>query len=238
MTLFSITRLTVERQRRVGDLIIPLIRPAKSKAAKPTDAVSTRAEEFVRAHEALAGVSLLPKLTIDNVTDRTFAGAFNTLEGIVQTFTEPLAPLTPSAQKKFDAARSLLGRAFPAGVKFIKKPMGIPFDAMREVVRALRSDEAAGDVKTLGFGDAVDQLEATLGPYGVAVRSPDGADVESLSTAWHAAFSNLVAALVGSHAPDHSVREGVLRAYQKELDAQSEAVAARARRKKKTPTEG
>jgi hypothetical protein len=235
MTLFSITRLTVERQRRVGELIVPLVKPAKPKAAKPTDAVSARAEEFIRAHEALAGVSLLPKLTIDNVTDRTFAGAFKTLEGVVQTFTEPLKPLTPSAQKKFDAARSLRASAFPAGIGFLSKPMGLQFNAMRDVVRALRSDETAADVKTLGFGDAVDQLEATLGPYGVAVTSPDGADVEKLSEAWHAAFSNLVAALVGSHAPDHSLREGVLGAYQKELDAQTEAAARVRRKKKKAP---
>lgn len=41
--------------------------------------------------------------------------------------------------------------------------------------------ELTDAVKTLGFGDALDVFEALLDPYGVAVHSTDGADVEKLA---------------------------------------------------------
>ncbi len=233
MGLFSFTRLTVERQRRVGEAVAPLLKPKGKGKVGPGVPVATRAAEFASAHDALAGVSLLPKLAVDNAADRTYAGAFNTLNGIVQTFSDPLVPLADGAQRRLDAARGLSALAFPAGVRFLSKPMGTQYEAMRGVVRALRSEKATADVKALGFGDTVAHLEATLAPYGVAVTSADGADVEKLSDAWHLAFSNLAAALIGSLSESDPRRAGVLGAYQKELDAQSEVIAARTRRRKK-----
>ena len=33
---------------------------------------------------------MVPKLTVDNAADRAYGGAFSTLQGVVQTFSNPL----------------------------------------------------------------------------------------------------------------------------------------------------
>jgi hypothetical protein len=232
MSLLAIPRLTVERQRALGAAIEALLKPAVARAKLPV-AVAERAPEFVAAHAALAGVAKLPKLAVDNTADRTYSGAYKSLKATVQTFSLTLVPMKPTAVRRRDAAQSLLALAFPAEIVFLKRSMDLQYKVMRDVVRALRSKAAADDVKALGFGDTVDVLEALLAPYGVAVQGADGADVEKLSDAWHGAFSNLAAALVGSLPEGDALRDGVLGAYQKSLDAQSALTAAKIRRRKK-----
>ncbi len=228
MSLLSITRLTVERQRAVGATVAALLKPAAR--AKLPAAVVERAQQFTAANDALSGVAKLPKL----VADRSFGGAYLTLRATVRTFSLTLVPLSPSAVRRRDAAQALIDLAFPQKTTFLKRSMDLQFNVMRDVVSALRSKAAADSVKTLGFGDAVDVLEALLAPYGVAVRSTDGADVEKLSTQWHDDFSNLAAALVGSLPANDALRQGVLGAYEKSLDAQAAITATKARRRKET----
>lgn len=233
MALFSITRLHVERQRNAGARIAKLLADDAAAKRKRAESITSRGAEFTLAHGALAAVSTLPKLQVDNAADRAFNGGFNELTAIVQVFTDPLVALEADASARYEAARLLLRLAYPKGRGFTQASMDSQYKAMREVVAALRSDAAKGAVKTLHWGATVNFLEAQLAPYGVAVHSPDGADVEKLSDAWHEAFSNLAAALVGGLPPSDALRAAVLDVYEKQVDEQGEAAAARRRAAKK-----
>ncbi len=233
MTLFTIARLNLERQRNAGRRIVELLDAEASAKKKRPDAITERSAEFKAAHEALSSVSILPKITVDNTADRGINGSFNELTAIVQTFSDPLAPLEPAASARYEAARTLLRVAFPKGRGFTQKSMSTQLDGMRDTVKALRSEDAKAAVKTLAWSATVDYLESLLAPYGVAVRSPDGADVEKLSDAWHAAFSNLAAALVGTLPESDALRVSVLDTYEKQLTSQAEAAAERRRAAKK-----
>lgn len=233
MTLFSIARLIVERQRNVGDRIAALLAAETAAKRKHPESVNTRASEFTTAHKALSGVTLIPKLKVDTAADRAFNGGHDELDSIDSMFSNPLVPLSDAAKTRHDAARSLRRLAWPHGKGFTRKSMDTQFKGMRDVVTQLRSDDAKPFVKTLNWGATVDYLEALLAPYGVAVHSPDGADVEKLSDAWHAAFTNLAAALVGSLPEGDALRAGVLDAYEKQVTDQSDALAARRRAAKK-----
>ncbi len=238
MALFIISRLIVERQRNAGDRITKLLHDDAAAKRKRPDAITTRAAEFTASHTALSSVSTTPKLQVDNAADRAFNGGYNELSAVVQVFTDPLVPLEDAAKERLDAARALLRLAYPAGRGFTRKSMETQYKGMRDVVKALRSDEAKGAVKTLRWEATVGFLEAQLAPYGVAVHSPDGADVEKLSDAWHDAFSNLTAALVGALPESDPLRVAVLDVYEKQVEEQSAALAARrraAKKAKKTP---
>ncbi len=65
------------------------------------------------------------------------------------------------------------------------------------------------------------------------MHSPDGADVEKLSDAWHGAFTNLAAALIGSLPEGDALRAGVLDAYEKQVTEQNDVQIARRRAAKK-----
>lgn len=233
MPLFSISRLTVERQRNVGDRIAALLTADTSVKHKRPEAVLTRSAEFNAAHKALTGVSLLPKLKVDTAADRAFNGGHDELEAIETTFSDPLVALPDAAKARHDAARSLRRLAWTHGKGFTRKSMDTQLKGMRDVVTALRSDAAKPFIKTLNWGATVDFLEAMLAPYGVAVHSPDGADVEKLSDAWHLAFTNLAAALIGSLPEGDALRVGVLDAYEKQVNDQNDVQIARRRAAKK-----
>lgn len=236
MALFSIARLTVERQRNVGTRVAELLREdtlAKRKRAEP---VASRIGEFVAANEALAGVAVAPKLVVDTATDRAIGGFYGMLKSIEQTFTDPLVPLNKGASVRFEAARSLRRMAFPKRIEFTRGAMDTQYRGMRDLVAALRSKEAAPAVKTLDLGDTVDFIESLLAPYGVAVKGPGGVDVERLSDAWHETFTALALALTGSLPESDPLRVGVLDAYERQLDAHNEAINARRRAKKKPAT--
>lgn len=231
-TIFSMQRLTIARQRHVGEQVLPTLEAEVAPRRKRPEVIVRRVGEFTTAHRALLGVSVLPKLAIDNGSDRAYSGAYGTLQGVVQTFTQPIVPLEGEAQARFHAASTLLTLAFPQGVGFIRKPMNLQYEAMRGVVRALRGEAANDHVEALGFGSTVDFLEALLTPYGVAVTSPDGVDVERLSDAWHQSFTKLAAAIVGALPEGDKLHEVVAR-YQKEAEAQSAGEAEARRRAKK-----
>lgn len=234
--ILSIQRLTIARQRYAGEQMLPILQAETAPKRKRPEVLVARAGEFTAAHRALAGVSAAPKLTVDNGADRAYGGAFSTLQGVVQTFAQPIVPLDPEAQTRFHAASSLLTLAFPRGIGFTRKPMNLQYDAMRAVVRALRGEAANDHVEALGFGSTVDFLEAILSPYGVAATGPDGADLEHLSDAWHAAFAKLAATIVGV-APEGDRLHEVIALYQKEAAAQSTADADARRRAKKAKAE-
>jgi hypothetical protein len=124
MSLFSITRLTVERQRSVGATIAALLKPSSTRAKLPAT-IADSAAEFSAAADALAGVTKLPKLAVDNAADRSYAGAFSSLKSIVQTFSVTLVPLNPIALRRRDAAQALLDLAFPKNVVFLKRSMDL-----------------------------------------------------------------------------------------------------------------
>lgn len=231
-TIFSIQRLTIARQRYVGEQVLPTLEAEVAPRRKRSEVIVRRVGEFTTAHRMLMGVTLVPKLTVDNAADRAYSGAFNTLQGVVQTFANPIVPIEGEAQTRLHAASTLLTLAFPAGVGFIRKPMNLQYDAMRGVVRALRGEAANDHVEALGFTSTVDFLEALLSPYGVAATSPDGVDLERLSDAWHQSFAKLAAAIVGV-LPDGDKLHEVVALYQKEAEAQSAAEADARRRAKK-----
>lgn len=235
MTLLSIARLTVERQRAVGSVVSALLDPVLSRPkAFPT--IAEKAQEFLQAHNALLQVQKFPKLAIDNAADRCYGAAFLTLRSIVRTFTLTAVPLSPSAVRRRDAAQRLLDLAFPRGTNFLHRPMDLQFTEMRSVVRALRSHSAAESVKILSFGDTIDVLEAFLEPYGVAAHSTDGSDLEELSARWHDAFVSLAAVLVGTSPINDPLRGSILGAYEKSLTAQSTKAHTRRRRSSSTET--
>ncbi len=238
MSILTIPRLTVERQRNVGARLAELLRAEAGAKSKRPASVVQRASEFLAAHEALGRVSTVPKLAVDTAADRAFGAFHNTLAAIEQTFTAPLVPLSPRNTARFDAARALRREVFPRGVGFLRGSMDSQYRIMREVVAALRSAKNAAAVKALDVGDTVDFLEALLAPYGVAVKGPNGVDVEQLSVAWHAAFTDLAAALTGTLPADDTLRTAVFDAYERQLDEQSDALAAarRARKKAKPAT--
>jgi hypothetical protein len=236
MALFSIARLTVERQRNVGTRVAELLAADEAAKRKRAEPIASRIGAFVAANEALASVSVAPKLTVDTATDRAIGGFHSTLKSIEQTFSDPLVPLRKSASERFKAARSLRRRAFPKDVEFTRGSMDSQYRGMRDLVTVLRSKESAPEVELLALGDAVDFIESLLAPYGVAVTGPGGVDVERLSDAWHEAFTALALALTGSLPERDPLRVGVLDAYERQLDAHNEAINARRRAKKKTAT--
>jgi len=235
-TIFSIQRLTIARQRYVGEQVLPTLEAEVAPRRKRSEVIVRRVGEFTTAHRALQGVAVVPKLTVDNAADRAYGGAFSTLQGVVQTFANPIVPVAGDAQARYQAATTLLTLAFPKGIGFTRRPMTLQYDAMRTVVRALRGEAANDHVEALGFGSTVDFLEALLTPYGVAVTSPDGVDLERLSDAWHQSFAKLAAAIVGV-LPDGDKLHEVVALYEKEGAAQSAAEAELRRRAKKAKAE-
>lgn len=240
--MFDVPRIPVVRQKAVGDDLAALL-PAgteknKVKSPKLPEDVVTHAREVVDQTRALESIVTLPKLTIDNVADRVYGGFFKLLLGEEQCLDGTLSPLTPALESRRRAAARVRARAFPKKVSFLKIEMNLQYRGMRDVVRALRSEELAGDVKTLGLAAHVDHLEAQLAPYGVAVSSPDGTDIEKLSDGWHAAFVRFTGAVIARWPAGDPTREALLKPYQRELDAHREdqAAARAATKKRKAPT--
>ena len=239
--MFDVPRIPVVRQKAAGDDLAALL-PAgaekhKAKSPKLPEDVVAHAQEVVDQTRALDAIVTIPKLTIDNVADRVYGGFFKILLGEEQCLDGTLSPLSPALESRRRAAERVRAKAFPKKVSFLKIEMNLQYRGMRSVVRALRSEELAADVKTLGLGAHVDHLEAQLAPYGVAVSAPDGSDVEKVSDAWHAAFVRFTGAVVARWPAGDPTRESLLKPYQRELDAHREeqAAARSAAKKRKAP---
>lgn len=233
MNILSIQRLPVARQRAVGSQMLPILQAETNPKRKRLDALVARVGAFAAAHRALVEAAVTPKLAVDNGADRAFGGVFTLLRSVVQTYDQPIVPLDDEAQARSQAARTLLALAFPQGVAFTRKPMSLQYEAMRQVVRALRSEAAEDSVAVLGLGSTVDFLEAILAPYGVAVTGPDSRDLERLSDTWHDTFAKLAATIVGV-LPDNDRLHDVIALYEKETAAQSASMTEARRRAKKT----
>jgi hypothetical protein len=127
-------------------------------------------------------------------------------------------------------------RLFPDGASaFTSETMPLQYDAMSRVMGLLRNDvECVAAVRELGLGYMVDHIEAHLVPYGRAVKTQDGRDVEALGAVFHAAFTKLALAPEAHHAGEAEVRKRLLGAYEAELESQREDERdARARRVRK-----
>ncbi len=238
--MFDIARVTVNRQMVVGDELAGLVpaadaKPSKKGAALPDD-VAGFGREVIDRTRAIEQVPTLPKLAIDNTADRVFGGYFKVLLGEEQCFDGTLVALSEALDARRRAAALVRSKAYKKGVKVLKFEMSLQYQEMRDIVRALRSPALADAIKTLGHGHHVDHLEAHLAPYGVAVKAPNGDDVEKLSDAWHAAFTRFVAAVVAKWPDGDATRAALLKPYERELDAQraDQAAARKASRKRKT----
>lgn len=241
--MFDIARVPVARQKVVGDALAGVVPAADAKASKKGEAlpeeVLALGREVLTRTRALELVASLPKLAIDNTADRVFGGYFKILLGEAQCLDGTLSPLSSALEARRRAAVLVRTKAYKKGVRVLKLEMSQQYQEMRGIVLALRSPELVESIKVLGHAHHVDHLEAQLAPYGVAVKAPNGDDLEKLSDAWHAAFTRFVAAVVSKWPEGHATREALLKPYQRELDAQraEQAAARKATRKRKADTQ-
>jgi hypothetical protein len=239
--MFDLTRLVIARQRRVAQSLSEFVKNPKALKGLHAD-VRKALEHAVETGAALDDAPELPPLLVDNSSDAVFAAFDAWLEATVRGMNDRVVtPLPPDRAAKKAAAATLRARALPRGTRFLALSMPLQYDAMKKVIDALREDDACvAAIKELDAGFWVDHMEAHLAPYGRAVKTLDGRDVDALGEAFHKAFHKLCLATLTHHDGDAGVRKGLLGAYETELEAQREDErAARKRRAaaKKKPAE-
>jgi hypothetical protein len=221
--MLTLPRLTIVRQRRVAQSLAEVLADKnKLKSLRPE--VKTALEQVVSTGAQLDAGRELPPLLLDSTTDSVWHGFEAVVEGIQRALDDGvIKPLAPELAKKKAAASLLELRVFPDGAGFLGTSMPLQYDAMVDRVDLLTRDhEVAAAVKELGVGYVVQHLEAHLGPYGRAVKSADGRDLEAASATFHAAFVQLAVQVAAHHAGDDSVDRELLGAYRTEMTAQRE----------------
>ena len=242
MALFELPRITIARQRRVHRVLAEALRD--KVFVKSLHELARKAPaEAVGAGEGFSEEHVLPPLLVDNTTDTVMLAFEGVLEQTERALTDRVVkPLPPERASKKAAASTLRQRLFPDGATaFTSETMSLQYDAMARVVGLLRNDaECVAAVRELGLGYMVDHLEAHLVPYGRAVKTQDGRDLEALGAAFHVAFAKLALAAEAHHGGDADVRKRLLAAYEAELESQREddrdARARRARKKAEPKT--
>jgi hypothetical protein len=233
--VFELQRLTIARQRRLAQSLLEAEQD-KSFVKSLNPDVRTALSDAVKMGEGLDPGRELPPLVLDNTTDTVFSSFENLLESVEQGMTDRIvAPLPPDRAKKKAAASFLLKRVFPDGTGFLSSSMPLQYTAMTTVLDLLTKDpECVAAVKELGVGYFVDHMEAHLIPYGRAVKTSDGRDLEAAGTAFHDAYTRLAKKVDVHHEGDAAASEKLCKPYQRELEAQREEDRqSRARRAKK-----
>lgn len=236
--MFDVQRLTIVRQRRVAQSFADLAENAKlmkTLAPEARDAIHAAAT----AGAALDTGAALSPLLVDTSTDVVY-GAFETwLDAIVRGMSDKVVtPLPPTMAAKKAAASTLHAMLFGKGTGFLRIDMPLQYKAMRDVIDALRKDPVCVPaVKELGAGFWVDHMEAHLVPYGRAVKTQDGRDLEAVGSEFHDKLRQVVLRVLNFHDGDAAVRTTVLGSYERELAAQreDERQARKRRKDKKTP---
>lgn len=232
--MINLPRLPIVRQRRVAQSLTDL--HANKNATKAFHAkVKDALDIAVTAGGRLDSDRELPVLVLDNTTDTVYSafdGAIYAIErGMDDRVIKPLPP--PQAKKKA-AASTIRLKVIPDGMPFLSLSMPLQYDAMRTVIDRLEKDpECVAAVDELGLDYFVAHMAAHLAPYGRAVKTADGRDLEAEGDAFHAAFVKLAVQASAQHADDAAVRKQIFGAYETELEAQREEDRARRRAKKK-----
>ena len=233
--MINLPRLPLVRQRRVAQLLAEL--SADKSVIKPLHPeVKTSLAEVVTSGSRLDTGRELPPLVLDNTTDTVFSAFDGAISSVERGMDDRVIKPLPAVQAKKKAAASTIRlRAIPDGMPFLSLSMPLQYDAMRSVIDLLQKDEdCVAAVKELDFEYFVDHMAAHLAPYGRAVRSADGRDMEAESDTFHAAFLKLAVRTTAHHADDPAIHKLIFGAYEKELAAQrEEARDARQRAKKK-----
>ncbi len=232
--MLNLPRLPLVRQRRVAQSLTDLL--ADKDSTKPFHA-SVKASLGAAAAIGLrldAGREL-PPFVLDNTTDTVFLGFDNVISAIERGMDDRVVKPLPSVQAKKKAAASTIRlKAIPDGMPFLSLSMPLQYDAMRSVMDLLEKDEGCvAAVEELDLGYFVAHMSAHLAPYGRAVKSADGRDLEGEGDAFHAAFLKLAVQTSAFHADDKAIHKQILGAYETELEAQREEDRANRRRLKK-----
>lgn len=231
--MFTLPRLTVRRQRRVASALEKVAEDKAHAKSIPAE-VRPLLARAVEAGRRLDDGRELPSLLLDNTTDVVFGAFHHTAESIHDGLDERVCPLTPEQSKKKAAANTLLTRALPGDLGYLSQSMSLQYEDMRALVDRLQKDATcAAAVHELHLEFFVSHMEAHLVPYGRAVRTADGRDLEAESDAFHAAFTDL-ALKVSAHFPEGAPeRTALFGAYETELEAQrAEKREARRRSRK------
>jgi hypothetical protein len=236
--MLDVTRLPIVRQRRVAQSLIDLStdkNTLKSLDVKVKDALGVA----VTVGRRLDAGRELPALVLDNTTDTVFAAFDTTVDAIERGMDDRVVKPLPAIQAKKKAAASTIRlKAIPDGMPFLSLSMPLQYDAMRTVMDLLEKDaECVAAVKELDLAYFVEHMAAHLAPYGRAVKTADGRDLEAEGDAFHAAFVKLAVQASAQHAEDDAVRKQILGAYEKELLAHREDERARRRARKKKQEE-
>lgn len=235
--MFTLPRLTVRRQRRVASDIDKAVDDKAFVKSLHAD-VRPVFERAVEAGRRLDAGRELPPLLLDKTTDGVFGAFQHVAENIYEGMDDRVVPLTPDRIKKKAAANAILTRALPSGLGYLSQSMSLQYEDMRGIVDHLHDDaECVAAVGELHLGYFVDHMNAHLAPYGRAVKTADGRDLEAESDAFHALFTDLAVKVTANYAADAPVRNALLGAYETELEAQraEEREARRRRRQPKKP---
>jgi len=236
--MLELQRLTIGRQRRVGQALADLAKDAKFMKGLAPDArdALTAAVEAAGALDTGAGLS---PLLVDTSADVVFSAFESWLDATKRGMTDKVVTtLPPAIAAKKAAASTLHATLFGKGTGFLRLDMPLQYKAMRDVVTALRDDATCtAAVKELGAGFWVDHMAAHLVPYGHAVKTQDGRDLEAAGGAFHDALRQVVLKMLNHHDDDAALKTAVLGSYERELATQREDERQARKRRKKAKDE-
>lgn len=234
--MIDLTRLPISRMARVWHALSDNQSDGKLlKSLAPQ--VKNSLAAAVSAGESLSAGRELPALVLDNTTDTVFYGFRDVVGCILKGMDDRVIPLPKAQATKKAAATTLQLRALSDEMAYLSDSMPLQYAAMRKLMDTLEGDkECAAAVSELGLGYFVEHMNAHLAPYGRAVKSADGRDLEKQGDLFHEAFTQLVIDVHSHHRGDKELQQTILGAYQTELAAHREDNRSRKRASKKNPS--
>jgi len=233
--MLKLQSLPVERQRNVGRALALTLKRNRPTPLTPRTMEAGRAVAAIT--ERLQDPPNVPAIEVDLSTDQVVTAVHRILRAWTKGLAGELVALQAPQQDALDAARFLMTRWFPYGIRFVREQMSIEWDALQPIVTSFDDPEVVAATTKLSLGSLLDHLKKHATLYGQSVGLGEGKAKEAPAQAevqdsWQGAMTQFAITVLADYANDSATRVELLSVFEQQL-AEHRAELAAARKKRK-----